>query len=74
MIIADSNSDRTLTYQATGMPAYVGVARNRWTITAVDQQRTQAAFEASNPAVCEPPDAGTYTPGEEGNFVVHDAD
>jgi hypothetical protein len=46
MIIAYSDSDRTLTYQATGMPAYVGVARNRWTITAVDQQRTQAAFEA----------------------------
>ena len=46
MIIAYSDSDRTLTYQATGMPAYVGVARNRWTITVVDQQRTQAAFEA----------------------------
>ena len=46
MIIAYSDRDRTLTYQATGMPAYVGVARNRWTITAVDQQRTQAAFEA----------------------------
>ena len=46
MIIAYSDSDRTLTYQATGMPAYVGVARNRWTITAVDQQRTRAAFEA----------------------------
>jgi Polyketide cyclase / dehydrase and lipid transport len=46
MIIAYSDSDRTLTHQATGMPAYVGVARNRWAITAVDQQRTQAAFEA----------------------------
>jgi Polyketide cyclase / dehydrase and lipid transport len=46
MIIAYSDSDRTLTYQATGMPAYVRVARNRWTITAVDSQRTQAAFEA----------------------------
>ena len=46
MIIAYSDSDRTLTYQATGMPAYVGVARNHWTITAVDQQRTRAAFGA----------------------------
>jgi Polyketide cyclase / dehydrase and lipid transport len=46
MIIAYSDRDRTLTYQATGMPAYVGVARNHWTITAVDQQRTRAAFEA----------------------------
>jgi hypothetical protein len=46
MIIAYSDRDRTLTYQATGMPAYVGVARNRWTISAVDQQRTRAAFDA----------------------------
>jgi hypothetical protein len=46
MIIAYSDRDRTLTYQATGMPAYVRVARNRWTVTAVDPQRTRAAFDA----------------------------
>jgi hypothetical protein len=46
MIIAYSDRNRTLTYQATGMPAYVRAARNHWTITAVDQQRTRAAFEA----------------------------
>jgi hypothetical protein len=31
------------------------------------------AFELSQPSVCMDPDAGAYTPGESGNFVVHDA-
>jgi hypothetical protein len=35
---------------------------------------TQAAFEASQPSVCVPPQAGNYEPSEEGNIVVHDAD
>ena len=32
------------------------------------------AFEASDPSTCEDPNSTAYTPGEEGNFVVHDAD
>jgi hypothetical protein len=46
LIVAYSERDRTLTYQATGMPAFVRVARNRWTVTAVDDQHCRAAFDA----------------------------
>ena len=35
---------------------------------------TQAAFEASQPSVCVPPQAGNYAPSEDGDIVVHDAD
>jgi hypothetical protein len=34
----------------------------------------EAAFEASRPSYCVPPEAGNYTPSEEGDIVVHDAD
>jgi hypothetical protein len=33
-----------------------------------------ATFEASDPSTCADPNTGPYAPGEEGNFVVHDAD
>jgi Polyketide cyclase / dehydrase and lipid transport len=46
LIVAYSERDRTLTYQATGMPAFVRVARNRWTVTAVDDHHSRAAFDA----------------------------
>ena len=34
---------------------------------------TREAFEATLPEVCEPPETGTYTPAQDGNFVVHEA-
>jgi hypothetical protein len=33
---------------------------------------TKPAFEATDPASCEDPNAAAYTPGDTGNFVVHD--
>jgi hypothetical protein len=46
------------------MPAYVRVARNRWTVTAVDPQRTRAAFEAVFAPPRDPrPPAGRVAPG-----------
>lgn len=33
---------------------------------------TEPVFEATDPTSCEDPNAAAYTPGETGNFVVHD--
>jgi hypothetical protein len=35
---------------------------------------TEPVFEAADPTFCEDPNAAAYTPGETGNFVVHDGD
>ena len=42
--------------------------------TSFRDPETQAKFEAGGPTVCQDPNSTAYTPGEEGNFVVHDAD
>jgi hypothetical protein len=35
---------------------------------------TREVWEASQPSVCVPPQAGNYSPSEDGDITVHDAD
>jgi Polyketide cyclase / dehydrase and lipid transport len=43
-IIAYDEADRSLTYQAVGLPEFVTVARNSWRVTPLDARRAQVAF------------------------------
>jgi hypothetical protein len=44
-IVAYDEAAMTLTYEATaGLPAFVTLARNTWTVTPLDDQRTQVAY------------------------------
>jgi hypothetical protein len=45
-LIAYDEANRTLTYQASGMPAFVTLARNTWTVTPVDANRCQVSLRA----------------------------
>jgi polyketide cyclase/dehydrase/lipid transport protein len=45
-IVAYDDIGRTLTYEASGMPAFVTVARNTWTVTALDRRRTRLSLRA----------------------------
>jgi hypothetical protein len=46
-LTAYDDTDRTLTYQATaGMPAFVTLARNTWTVTPFDARRTRVSLSA----------------------------
>jgi hypothetical protein len=38
-------ANRALTYRATGLPRFVGDARNRWQVRPVDPQRSRARFD-----------------------------
>jgi hypothetical protein len=44
--IAYDGADRTLTYEASGMPAFVTLARNTWTVTPVNAHHCQASLRA----------------------------
>jgi Polyketide cyclase / dehydrase and lipid transport len=43
-IIAYDEADRSLTYQAAGMPAFVTVACNTWRVTRLDARHAQVTF------------------------------
>jgi hypothetical protein len=45
-LVAYDAANRTLTYEATGLPAFVTTARNTWTVTALSAGRTQVTLEA----------------------------
>lgn len=45
-LIAYDEVNRTLTYEAGGMPAFVTIARNTWTVTPLDQRRTRVSLQA----------------------------
>jgi hypothetical protein len=45
-LITYDEVNRTLTYEASGMPTFVTIARNTWTATPIDQRRTRVTLEA----------------------------
>jgi hypothetical protein len=45
-LIAYDDANRTLTYQASGMPPFVTLARNTWTVTAIDAHRSRVSLRA----------------------------
>jgi hypothetical protein len=45
-LIAYDDANRTLTYQASGMPAFVTLARNTWTVTAIDAHHSRVSLRA----------------------------
>lgn len=45
-LVAYDDAERTLTYQAGGMPAFVALARNTWTVTPIDAHRCRVALRA----------------------------
>ncbi|WP_169846739.1 SRPBCC family protein [Rhodococcus marinonascens] len=45
-IVAYDDSTRSLTYEAVEKPGFLSVARNRWTVTPVDQRRSTVSYDA----------------------------
>jgi hypothetical protein len=45
-IVAYDNTNRTATYEASGMPAFVTTARNTWTVTPLNERRSSVTIEA----------------------------
>jgi Polyketide cyclase / dehydrase and lipid transport len=45
-IVAYDEDDRTLTYRASGMPAFVVAATNTWTVIPLDAHRTRLRLQA----------------------------
>ncbi|WP_164873332.1 SRPBCC family protein [Rhodococcus xishaensis] len=45
-IVAYDDSTRSLTYEAEQKPRFLSVARNTWTVTPVDQQRSVVSYDA----------------------------
>jgi hypothetical protein len=45
-IVAYDDTARTLTYPASGLPAFVATARNTWTVTPLDERRTRVCLHA----------------------------
>jgi hypothetical protein len=45
-LTAYDDAERTLTYEASGMPAFVRLARNTWTVIAIDDNRCQVELRA----------------------------
>ena len=45
-LIGYDDANRTLTYQASGMPTFVTLARNTWTVTAIDAHRSRVSLRA----------------------------
>lgn len=45
-LVAYDEASRTLTYEASGMPAFVTTARNTWTVTPLGERRTQISLQA----------------------------
>src|SRR5262249_19592462 len=46
MIVAYDDAARTLTYQATGLPGFVTIARNTWTVTPIDDRHARLTLQA----------------------------
>jgi hypothetical protein len=46
LLVAYDDATRTLTYRASGLPAFVTIAENTWTVTPIDQHRTQVSLHA----------------------------
>ena len=44
-IVAIDESSRTLSYEATGLPDFLGEARNTWRVSPMGQQRARARFD-----------------------------
>jgi carbon monoxide dehydrogenase subunit G len=45
-LIGYDDANRTLTYQASGMPTFVTLARNTWTVTAIDAHHSRVSLRA----------------------------
>jgi len=45
-LIGYDDANRTLTYEASGMPTFVTLARNTWTVTAIDAHRSRVSLRA----------------------------
>ncbi len=45
-LVAYDEANRTLTYEASGMPAFVTTARNTWTVTPLGEHRTPVRIQA----------------------------
>jgi Polyketide cyclase / dehydrase and lipid transport len=45
-LVAYDDVDRTLTYEATGMPSFVTTARNTWTVTPLDERHCRVTIDA----------------------------
>lgn len=45
-LTAYDDTNRTLTYQATGMPAFVTLARNTWSVIAIDARTCRVSLRA----------------------------
>lgn len=45
-LVAYDEANRTLTYEAGGMPAFVTTARNTWTVVPLDRRRTLVRIDA----------------------------
>jgi hypothetical protein len=45
-LVAYDQTSRSLTYEAGGMPSFVTIARNTWTVTALDEERRQVTLDA----------------------------
>src|SRR3954470_12814116 len=45
-LVAYDETNRTLTYEASGMPAFVTLARNTWTVMALDDRRCRVTLKA----------------------------
>jgi Polyketide cyclase / dehydrase and lipid transport len=46
VLLAYDEANRTLTYEASGMPAFVTVARNTWTVTPLDSRHARVSLRA----------------------------
>jgi len=46
MIVCYDDAARTLTYRASGLPAFVATARNTWTVTPLDGRRAEVTLHA----------------------------
>src|SRR6266511_610288 len=44
--VASDDANRTLTYEATGMPGFVTTARNTWTVTPFDERHCRVTLDA----------------------------
>jgi hypothetical protein len=45
-LVAYDDANRTLTYEATGMPRFVTTARNTWTVTPLGERRCRVTLDA----------------------------
>jgi hypothetical protein len=45
-LVAYDETNRTLTYEASGMPSFVTTVRNTWTVTPLDERRCHVTLKA----------------------------